>query len=254
MASRASTERFTGRADVYDTYRPGYPPEILSPLREAYGLSPSHVVADVGSGTGRLTEVFLANGNTVFAIEPNHDMRTRAEVRLRRWPGFRSVNGTAEATGLAEASADVVAAGQAFHWFDADRAAREFRRILRPGSFVVLIWNVRDPGGSPFQPAYEGFLREYSLDYDQVRHGRLTEGDALARFFTGGHAEDSFPNPRTLDFDAVWGGYRSASYSLPPEHPRYEEALGRLRAVFQQHQVNGVVSMPLRTVVYHGRI
>ncbi len=254
MGARPAVERFTGRADVYDRYRPSYPPAILRPLEARYDFTTSRAVADVGSGTGRLTEIFLAHGNTVYAVEPNADMRARAEAGLSGHPRFHSVEGTAEATHLPDSSVNVVAAGQAFHWFDPALAREEFRRILRPSGFVVLVWNVRDESAAPFLGAYELFLREYSAGYAEVSHRRLTEGEGLAEFFSGGYLLDTFANPRSLDFESVWGGYRSASYSLPPGHPRHEEARGRLRVLFDQHQAGGVVSMPLRTVVYHGRI
>ena len=190
----------------------------------------------------------------MYAVEPNGDMRTRAEGRFSRHPRFHSIEGTAEATGLPGRSVDAVAAGQAFHWFDPARAREEFRRILGPSGSVVLVWNVRDESAAPFLVDYEVFLREYSTGYEEVSHRRVTEGEGLAEFFTGGYAADTFPNPRSLDFEATWGGYLSASYSLPAGHPRHEEARMRLRALFDRHQADGVVSMPLRTVVYHGRI
>ncbi len=239
---------------MYDRYRPGYPSDLLRPLRVEYGLTPSHVIADVGSGTGKLSEVFLSNGNTVLAVEPNADMRRHAESLLAGRAGFRSVDGRAEATGLAARSVDVVAAGQAFHWFDAGLCGGEFRRILRPPGVVVLVWNVRDHAGSAFLEAYEAFLREFSVDYGSVSHRRLTDGNGLREFFTNGHAHATFPNPRDLDFESVWGGYLSASYSLPDGHPRFADARNRLRELFEAHQVKGAVSMPLRTDVYHGRI
>lgn len=254
MDARTSSDRFTGRAEVYDRYRPGYPRDMLQPLRVNHGLGPSHVIADVGSGTGKLSEVFLANGNTVFAVEPNADMRRRAESLLERRAGFRSVDGSAEDTGLGDRSVDIVAAGQAFHWFDPGRCRGEFRRILRPGGVVVLAWNVRDREGSPFLRGYDDFLREFSVDYESVSHRGLVAEGGVRTFFTDGFAQESFPNPRALDFESVWGGYLSASYSLPDDDNRFPEARSRLRALFDAHQVNGTVGMPLRTDVYYGRI
>ena len=139
MAKRDATERFTGRADVYARYRPGYPGELLPYLRAACGLLPAHVIADIGSGTGKLTEVFLSHGNVVFAVEPNADMKRRAEESLAGYASFRSVDGTAEATGLAPGSVDMVSAGQAFHWFDPVRSRAEFSRIVKPRGWVMLV-------------------------------------------------------------------------------------------------------------------
>ncbi len=249
-----SSEKFTGRADVYDRYRPGYPAEILVPLRATYGLAPAHRIADIGSGTGKLSAVFLDNRNPVFAVEPNADMRRRAEALLSGRPGFHSVDGRAEATTLADGSVDAVAAGQAFHWFDADLCSVEFRRILRPGGFVALVWNVRDAAASAMLEAYEAFLEEYSLTRGTSGHERYTETDLLRRFFTREYAEASFHQPRELEFEEIWGGYLSASYSYATGHPRHLEARARLQEIFDAHQRGGQVSMPLCTRVYHGRI
>jgi SAM-dependent methyltransferase len=254
MSGQDSAQRFTGRVQDYLRYRPGYPREVLLLLHGTCGLLPSHVVADIGSGTGKLAELFLSNGNTVFCVEPNPEMREAAERLLAEVKGFRSVSGTAEATRLPDASVDFVTAGQAFHWFDAKRAREEFRRILRPAGYVVLLWNQRVDTASPFLAGYEEFLREYSVDYGMVQHRRLLEADAIRGFFRADAATAFFDNPRSLDFDALWGGYLSASYTLTPAHPRYGEARERLRALFDAHARHGAVAMPLVTEVHRGRL
>ena len=235
-------------------YRPSYPPMLLGHLASACGLRKDHAVADIGSGTGKLSELFLGNGNTVFAVEPNADMRKEAEAQLAGVAGFRSINARAEETGLSPHSVDLVAAGQAFHWFEPDGAREEFRRILRPGGFVVLVWNVRESEATPFLQAYGEFLREFTIDYAEAHHGRLTEGDALRPFFSSDYGSTAIPNPRELDFQFLKGGYLSTSYSLAPGHERYPLAMERLRELFDAHQQGGRVAMPLRTVVHHGRV
>src|SRR4028119_2421500 len=120
------TKRFTDRVANYVAYRPKYPAEVLEFMRAELSLSPSSIIADVGAGTGILTEMFLRNGNTVFAVEPNEAMRAAAENLLGACPKFRGVAGTAEATTLAVRSVDFITAAQAFHWFDAEHTRREF--------------------------------------------------------------------------------------------------------------------------------
>jgi len=255
MAKRDVTERFTGKADVYARYRPGYPERLLGYLSNACGLLPAHVVADIGSGTGKLSEAFLANGNVVYGVEPNSDMRRLGELHLAGNGRFHSIAGTAEATGLATVSVDMVSAGQAFHWFDPERSREEFRRILKPSGCVVLVWNVRNSTASKFLGEYEAFLKEFSVDYSELYHGRVTEGDGLSGFFTHDYATAHFPNPRRLDFDALRGGYLSTSYAVAPEDAeRFALAMKRLRALFDEYQENGTVGMPLETNIYHGRV
>ena len=121
---------------------------MLDVLRAEAGLRPEHVVVDVGSGTGISSELFLANGNTVYAVEPNSEMRAAAEERLRGHARFQSLAGSAEQTGLPGGFADFIVAATAFHWFQTDAARAEFRRILKPEGKVVLLWNVRRTSGS----------------------------------------------------------------------------------------------------------
>src|SRR5467141_5189863 len=137
------TERFSSRVENYVRYRPGYPSAAIDLLKTRCGLSPGAVVADIGSGTGILTELLLESGALVIGVEPNDGMRAAAEAHLRAQARFRSVNGTAEATTLAPASIDLLVAGQAFHWFEVEKARREALRVLRSGGFGELLWNER---------------------------------------------------------------------------------------------------------------
>src|SRR3954467_10992955 len=114
-----STTRFTDRVEDYVRYRPSYPAaELLDFLTAKTGFDASWVVADIGSGTGISTELFLKNGNKVYGVEPNDAMRQKGEELLKGYPLFTSVNGSAEHTTLADRSVDLVIAGQAFHWFN----------------------------------------------------------------------------------------------------------------------------------------
>src|SRR5215813_6736491 len=117
-----STQRFSSRVENYIKYRPGYPNEIVETLRYECGLTPDSIIADVGSGTGILTEMFLRNGNLGYGVEPNREMREAAERLLKDYPRFRIVAARAEDIPLGDASVDFVTAGQAFHWFDWEKA------------------------------------------------------------------------------------------------------------------------------------
>ena len=248
------TTRFTARVADYAAHRPSYPPEVIGLLEREGVLRPSDVVADVGSGTGILTALLLDHGNTVHAVEPNAAMASEATARMGGNPRFHPVAGRAEATGLPDASCDVVTAAQAFHWFDVDPTRREFRRILKPGGAVVLVWNVRRTGSTPFLREYEDLLQRFAIDYKKISAGWADE-EAIARFF----APSSFEVLR-LEYRQVFGheGLRgrllSSSYAPPAGHPNHEPMLGELAWLFMHYQRGGEVTFEYDTTVYWGRL
>lgn len=136
-----TTERFSGRAGVYQASRPGYP-AALSEHLASLGMRGARV-ADIGAGTGIFSRLLLELGCMVFAVEPNSDMRHTAELELKTCDRFSIGSGTAENTGLPEASLSFVTAAQAFHWFDPDAFRQECLRILEPGGLAVFVWNSR---------------------------------------------------------------------------------------------------------------
>lgn len=252
MSRQDPTRRFTDRAENYARYRPGYPAAVIDCLRRECGLSAHSIVADIGSGTGILTEMFLLNGNRVMAVEPNEAMRREAEQALARYSGFTSVDGRAEATTLGDHSVDLVTAGQAFHWFDAAASRVEFARILRPGGFVALVWNARAFHGDPFMAEYERLLGEFGMGYHVVTH-RSHAGD-LDTMFANGCELRSFTQARPMDYETFWGGFLSASYAPVPGDPRYEPVREALKALFDAHQRGGRVTFVYDTNLYWGRL
>ncbi|MBA2363352.1 MAG: class I SAM-dependent methyltransferase [Chloroflexia bacterium] len=249
------TQRFSARVDDYIKYRPYYPQAVIHLLQQQCGMTPAWTIADIGSGPGNLTRLFLDNGNRVFGIEPNREMREAGERLLGGHPGFTSIDGTAEATGLPDGSAELVAAGQAFHWFDLDRASREFRRILRPPRWVVLVWNERRIAGTPFLEAYERLLVAYGTDYAQVRHRDAADATALERFFgPGGYGRASFENVQRFDLEGLRGRLLSSSYAPMAGQPGHPEMLVELHGIFDEYQEGGVVGFEYDTTVYYGRV
>lgn len=247
------TARFSDRVDNYVKYRPGYPAAVLDLLRQEGGWNEQSVVADVGSGTGILTEMYLQAGNEVFAVEPNLEMRTAAERLLAGYPRLHSVAGTAEQTGLADHSVDLVSAGQAFHWFDPVRAKVDFQRILRPQGAVALIWNKRLTTTSSFLIAYEAFLLQHGTDYKHVDHTRISEV-MLAEFFRPGHFVcHSFFNRQVFDREGLRGRMLSSSYVPAAGQSGYGPMLADLDALFETHQEEGKVFFDYDTNVYLGR-
>ena len=253
MPAKDSTQRFSSRVDNYVRYRPGYPPEILELLRTECGLKASSVIADIASGTGILTRMLLENGNRVFGVEPNPEMRKAGEQLLARYPGFTSVAGSAEATTLDDHSVDIISAAQAAHWFDREKARQEFVRVLVPGGWTVLLWNERDTDATPFLREYEQLLLTYGTDYREVRHEHTT--DAIDMFFAPSPFQAKvFPYSQELDAEALEGRLLSSSYTPQAEDASYESMLRELRRIFDRHQRNGLVSFPYTTRVYYGRL
>lgn len=246
--------RFSDRVEDYARYRPGYPPEIIDLLRTECNLTPESVVADVGSGTGFLTRLFLENGNVVYAVEPNAAMREAGERLLINNPKFHSVTGSAEATTLPDASVDFITAGQAFHWFDAARTRAEFLRVLLPHGWVAIVWNERKTDSTPFLRDYETLLRTYGTDYGQVASTYLGSRYFVNFFGADGLREKSFPNEQIFDFDGLKGRLMSSSYAPRQGQPNHSPMLAELRRIFDAHQKNGRVRFEYETQVFYGHL
>jgi SAM-dependent methyltransferase len=252
MPAADSKQRFSSRVADYVRYRPGYPAEITRLLNARIGLRGDWTIADIGSGTGISTKMFLDQGNVVYGIEPNADMRAAAETFLAAYPRFRSIDASAEQTTLAEKSIDLIVAGQAFHWFDRDKCRTEFARILKPNGYCLVMWNVRRTAGTPFLEAYEALLLKYGTDYSAVRHENI-DAAALRQFFTNGYQEAKFPNQQRFDLDGVMGRCNSSSYAPSPGHPNHEALMQGLREVFARYQTDGFVAFEYDTELYWGQ-
>jgi SAM-dependent methyltransferase len=247
------TRRFSSRVDNYIRYRPGYPDAILDALRNDCGLTADSIVADVGSGTGILTEMFLRHGNVVNGIEPNREMREAAERLLAAYGRFHSVAATAEETTLGDASVDVVTAGQAFHWFNRASARAEFARILKPGGWVSLIWNERVVT-TPFLADYERLLKKYSTEYERVDHRRTDQSVVRDFFHPAPFTLHEFENRQVFDYEGLKGRLLSSSYAPEAGHPGHDPMLAELERIFEAHQSSGAVVFAYVTKMYSGRL
>lgn len=260
MPKDNATTRFSDRVADYVKYRPHYPAEILDLLADRCGLTPESVIADIGSGTGILTKLFLENGNPVIGVEPNKDMREAGETYLAEYARFTSIDGTAEVTRLPKHAIDIVLAGQAFHWFNQAKTRAEFMRILKQGpqlqdnGWVVLIWNDRRIDSTPFLRDYEALLQEFGTDYNEINHKNVQDKSVFANFFGGDFFEAAFDNVQRFDMDGLMGRLHSSSYVPAKDHPNYAPMALRAAEIFNAHAVSGHVAFEYDTRIYYGQM
>jgi SAM-dependent methyltransferase len=247
------TGRFSGLADTYAKHRPGYPEAALDYIVLRCGLTGASRLVDVGCGTGISTRLFAARGIPVIGIEPNDEMRAKAEAEPlpadSSIPEYRK--GKAEATGLPDHFADAVLAAQAFHWFRPDDALHEFHRILSPGGHVALVWNERDE--SDACTAAFGAVMRSGPDAAAVEAPRGRAGEALLHhpLFTDA-TRTLFANEQELDEQGLLGRAFSASYA-PREPVAVERFTAAMREVFARHARSGKVVLRYETSVYLAR-
>lgn len=253
MSDLEPTKRFSSRVDNYVRYRPSYPAAVLDILRDEIGLDETAVIADLGSGTGLLSKLFLDNGYTVYGVEPNADMRAAGESFLTAYSNFYSIDGPAEATTLPDNSVDLITAGQAFHWFDREACKPEFQRILRPGGYVVLVWNDQWHEGSPFMRGYRDLLNQYASNYEQATHKNVFEQEIAAFLAPAELHSRVVPHKQIFDLAGLLGRAQSSSYNPLPGNPHYEPLMTGLRQLFTEHEDDGWVRFLYQTEIYWGQ-
>jgi SAM-dependent methyltransferase len=236
------TCRFHDRAEDYARYRPGYPAGAIDALLDA--LPWGCAAADVGAGTGILSRLLAGRGARVLAVEPNAAMRAAATPH----PNVRWSDGTAEATGLSDASVELVTMAQAFHWVDVRPSLLEFARILRPNGRLAILWNRRSRE-HPFTLGYRAVLEAMDAEAPAER----SQFDPAVVTTAG-----PFHDPRTLEFfnaqrlteEQLLGRARSTS-TVPLAGPRSERILALLRDLHARHRgEDGTVEMVYRTEVF----
>lgn len=246
---------FSSRVENYIKYRPGYPVEVLYTLVTECGLAPNWHVADIGSGTGLLARLFLDFRCTVIGLEPNEEMRMAGNQILAGYPGFTSLPGSAEATGLVDASIDLVSAGMAFHWFDAPRARDEFRRILTPDGWVALVWHRMLTGPDSFMQAYTSLVHKYSPGWTETLRRDQPGGSLdLPGFFGSTYHRTAYPIQQFLDWNGLCGRTLSIAHVPQPGNPTHQPMFSRLHEIFNRYQNNGQIAIHYETELYFGRL
>lgn len=245
------TNRFDGKGEIYAKARPKYASELFDYLKNTLHLSAGSVFADIGSGTGIFTGQLLNCGYKVFAVEPNNDMRNKAEEKLFHDKNFVSVNGSDRNMNLPDNSVGYITAAQAFHWFDRDALGKECKRVLQPGGKVIIVYNSRDEKAD-CTVSLAKLRQKYNPEFHGFSNG-MSDEKCLA-FFAGKCDIFRTDNTQTYDRQGYIDRVLSSSYSLKEDDGRYGEYLREINALFDMFSEGDLISVPTETVAYIGEI
>jgi ubiquinone/menaquinone biosynthesis C-methylase UbiE len=248
-----NTERFTGRADIYDRYRSRFPQAVIGLLREHCNLQPGDLVADIGAGTGMFAELFLDHGNHVIAVEPNAEMRAACRRLLSHPERLQIVDAAAESTGLAAASIDLIAVGRAFHWFDRVRALAEFKRILKPHGWLVLAATSPARESSEAAREYQQLIVSHAIDLAIVRQ-HFGSYDGLKPFGDTQAFAATITGEDRLTLDAFTGLIQSFSIMPLPGDTRHKPMLEAIEAYFSKWSSDGILRLETESRVNGWRV
>ena len=242
--------RFSNVVDDYNKYRPDYPKHIIDILKMNCDLKKDSVIADIGSGTGIFTKMVLDNGNAVYGVEPNDNMRRKSEEILTGYNNFTPLKGDAEETTLETNSIDFITVAQAFHWFDTDIAIPEFYRVLKDSGFIVLIWNERITNENELMKGYDTLLRKYCKDYKATDHKHF-KYERLKELFSGKSITlYMVENSQTMDIDAFIGRLKSCSYCPLPDQKVYKPLMEAMEQMFNTYQKDNQLTFEYETFLY----
>ncbi len=248
-----NTHNFNGLAADYTLGRPTYANAFIDDLYSKYGFSKQAVIADIGSGTGKFAKQLLDKGNSVYAVEPNDDMRNTSVSELGHYDKFRAIKGTATDTTLANNSVDYITTAQAFHWFDTLLFKAECQRILKDNGLVFLIWNMRDMSDEANQKCHSIYTK-YCPHFKGFGGGIEKDDARITLFFDNKYEYLEYDNPLFYDKERFIRRSLSGSYSLKPGNEYYDDYINELSELFEQHATNGILTMENKTVVYLGKL
>ncbi|MBE6717302.1 MAG: class I SAM-dependent methyltransferase [Ruminococcaceae bacterium] len=248
-----NTNKFSGISKEYNESRPSYAQKLIECMFTDFNLHKNSLIADIGSGTGKLAKQLLDRGCTVFCIEPNNDMRTAAVKELEMYKNFISVNANAENTTLENNRVDHITAAQSFHWFDTEKFRNECMRIIKKDGNVFLIWNKRDETSDINRELHQ-CCSEFCPDFKGFSGGINTHDQRIKDFFRGNYNYVTFNNPLKFDRDKFIKRCISASYSLKgfdKDFNRYIEALNK---IFDKYETNGTLIIENTSDAYIGKV
>lgn len=248
-----STEKFTTKVSDYAKYRPTYPDLFIRYLMDEVGLSNS-VVADIGAGTGIMTRQLAPEVGSIYAVEPNISMFTVCRDSCSTHDNITMVNACAEETTLQDTTIDFITVAQAFHWFDRTLSQREFRRILKSGGYVTLVWNSRDQENDLIKEN-DALCRRICPDFKGFSGGSSVGPEHYWDFFKDQQCEYKvFDNDRLISLETYVGGSLSASYAPSPNDDTYAEFVEGLTMLFDKYSSRGLLHFPNKTRSYTGQL
>lgn len=246
-------EIFSSRVDNYIRYRPTYPEAAVNTLIEECQLDRNSLIADIGSGTGIFTRHLLDKGFTVFAVEPNKEMRQASEKILSGYDLFTSISGCAEESNLTDSCVDLIVSAQAFHWFNYDEAQKEFSRILKKSGWLALVWNQRKVQ-QPMQQDYDALLNEHIPEYDSTDHMNIEDDVIMEMFDPGSYQTFTFENSQTLDKIGFFGRMQSSSYTPSKNTLEYLKLMTSAKLLFSKYEKQGQIKFEYDTRLYIGKL
>ncbi len=228
---------FGAVAREYHRGRPGYPARSASWL-----CGSAEMIADVGAGTGKLTQSLVAAGRRVVAIDPDKRMLASLSARL---PAVETRPGAGECLPLEDSSVDLLTYGQSWHWVDPVRACAEAARVLRPEGVLGLIWNIRDESVDWVAELTEiitpSTAEVYVANLLAEPTGPLSEDFDIPLH----HREDWV---RTLTVDELVDLVASRSHTIAAAATEREIMLARVRALGESvRDADGRVELPYVT-------
>lgn len=242
--------RFSGLSALYTTGRPSYPAEAIQLILKGYARNQSSVLVDIGCGTGISTRLIAAEGLTVVGVDPNEDMLDEAlKADMPADWHIRYCSGSAESTGLDSDYCDVVLCAQAFHWFSPESALREFRRILKPGGKLALMWNERDET-DPFTGKYGQLLRARADDTAiEVKRGEAGIELLRSPLFENANLA-CFSNSQVLNADTLMARAFSTSYAPKRDTADGGALAAELTQLLSELGQNGTATMRYTCSLY----
>lgn len=252
---KETTEKFTGKAEIYAKYRPSYPSEYIKYLLGSTGVSDQSIIADIGAGTGIFTGKLLDEDMSVLAVEPNEDMRNVGTTYLSKYPKCTVVNGTAENTTIMDKSVDLITVAQAFHWFDKKVFKKECQRILKSDdNKVALVWNFRNTE-SVVVKELDKICRELCPQYTGFNGGIMNDTEVFNCFFRDGSYEYKVFNNDIIDnLDGFIGRALTSSYAPKQGDAYYDEFIKRLNDLFEAYSIDGLITLSIEARSYIGRV